>query len=125
VTRGRRERREGMLRIGDVMKEQGRRQDWLAGRLGISQSMLSLMLRGRRYWSEERKRLAIEALGVEGDDGLFEPIEGQECPLCRGGGLVETPSETMYCRFCLGLGQVTQERLEDVLGAEFVPEGMV
>jgi len=114
-----------MLRIAEVMKEQGRRKDWLAGKLGVSPSTLSLMLRQERYWNEERKRVAVEALGLESGDGLFEIMDGVDCPLCGGQGKIRLRSRTVHCRFCMGVGQVTQEKLAEVVSVEFLPEGMV
>ena len=114
-----------MLRIADVIEEQGRRKDWLARKLGISPALLSQMLRGQRRWNEERRRLAVEALGIEADEELFRPVGGLKCPLCGGRGSVERGDTIVRCNFCLGLGKVTRQRLEDVVGAKFVPEGMV
>ena len=114
-----------MLGIAGVIEEQGRRKDWLAGKLGISPSLLSQMLRGQRRWTEERKLLAIEALGIEEDEELFRPVEGLKRPLCGGLGSVEIGNTKVRCNFCLGMGKVTRRRLEDVVGAEFIPEGMV
>lgn len=116
-----------MLRIAEVMKEQGRRQNWLARKLGISREMVSRLLMGKMYWSEEHRRAAVEALGFESEDGLFEVVDGVECPLCGGRGSIKVEGRIrgVYCKFCIGLGQVTREKLEQVLTAEFVPEGMV
>lgn len=104
-----------MLRIAEVMKEQGRRQDWLARKLEISPALLSQMLRGQRRWSEERKRVAAEALGFEGEDGLFEVVDGVDCPLCGGRKSVRTGDRVVRCRLCRGLGQVTREQLAEVV----------
>jgi transcriptional regulator with XRE-family HTH domain len=48
----------------EVLESTGRRRDWVAGQMGISESYLSLLLNGKRRWTEDvRKRFAL-ATGV-------------------------------------------------------------
>jgi len=106
-----------MLRIAQVMKEEGRSQTWLAQKLGVTQAMVSRLLMGKKYWTEKHKRLAVEALGRESGNGLFEVVDGVECPLCGGRGSIKVEGRIrgVYCRFCRGLGQVTREQLAEVM----------
>lgn len=47
-----------------VLESTGRRRDWVAGQMGISESYLSLLLNGRRRWNEDLRRRFALATGV-------------------------------------------------------------
>jgi transcriptional regulator with XRE-family HTH domain len=51
-------------KLAAVIREQGRRQDWLAARAGISEALLSRLLRGERNVSEDVARRLAYALDV-------------------------------------------------------------
>lgn len=53
-----------MLLIEQIIEEQGRRRNWLAQRLGVSPSMVTLLLKGERRWTAEYRRAAAEALQI-------------------------------------------------------------
>lgn len=40
-------------RLGEILKEQGRSQRWLARRIGVSDAMLSLVISGQRTFTPE------------------------------------------------------------------------
>jgi hypothetical protein len=48
--------------IERIMRTCGPRQDWLAERMGISESHLSLLLNRKRNWTALRKRQAVAGL---------------------------------------------------------------
>jgi len=73
------------LRIAAVVEEQGRLKTWLAARMGVTPSHLTYLMRGDRVWTEERKQLCLEALGLSAleaeEKGLFEypdTVEGDD-----------------------------------------------
>ena len=47
-----------------VLESTGRRRDWVAGQMGISESYLSLLLNGKRRWNEDVRRRFALATGV-------------------------------------------------------------
>ena len=60
-----------MVRVREVVRERGLRQDWLARRMGVSDAHLSRLLRGERAWTEGTRAAVAEALGM-GEEELFE-----------------------------------------------------
>lgn len=56
-----------------VIDAQGRRRDWLAGQLGVSASLMTLVIQGKRTVSAEHARATAKALDAPLDD-LFQPI---------------------------------------------------
>lgn len=40
-------------RLGEILKEQGRTQRWLAKRIGVSDALLSLVISGQRTFTPE------------------------------------------------------------------------
>jgi len=101
-----------MLRIAQVVADQGRKKNWLAARLGVSPSQMMHLLRGTRSWKQEWKVLAVEALGIEDEEGLFEPVAGVQCPECGGMGHDVKGNEVQVCRLCDGEGVITREALK-------------
>lgn len=47
-----------------VLESTGRRRDWVAGQMGISESYLSLLLNGKRRWNDDVRRRFALATGV-------------------------------------------------------------
>ena len=50
--------------LAQVIAHQGRRQDWLAKRTGLSESMLSMVLSGQRTINEESAQRIAAAVQV-------------------------------------------------------------
>jgi transcriptional regulator with XRE-family HTH domain len=48
----------------EVLESTGRRRDWVAGQMGISESYLSLLLNGKRRWNDDVRRRFALATGV-------------------------------------------------------------
>ena len=48
----------------EILESTGRRRDWVAGQMGISESYLSLLLNGKRRWNEDVRRRFALATGV-------------------------------------------------------------
>ena len=55
---------EPLLHITALIAAQGRRMDWLAERVGVSQGHLTHVLAGRRRLRPEHAQRIAEALGV-------------------------------------------------------------
>ncbi len=51
-------------RIGPVLREQGRKQRWLADRVGVHESIVSDWVKGKRTVDAHRAGLIAEILGV-------------------------------------------------------------
>lgn len=60
-----------------VLDEQGRRQDWLAEQIGVSESFMSRVIRGHCVIMRDRAERAAVALGVP-FFVLFELRDGSE-----------------------------------------------
>lgn len=58
------ERRFQTNRIGQVLRDQGRKQRWLAEQIGTHESLISEWVNGRRTISETRARQVADALGI-------------------------------------------------------------
>lgn len=56
--------------IAAVLRDQGRKQTWLADRIGYSDRHLNQVIRGTLPASPEFRRKCAEALGIA-EDGLF------------------------------------------------------
>ncbi len=52
------------IRIGPTLKEQGRKQRWLADQVGIHESVVSDWVNGRRTVDELRARQISKIMGV-------------------------------------------------------------
>jgi len=66
------------LRIRQVLRERGIRQDWLARQVGVSEAHVSRMLLGERRWLEDNRRKAGRALNWYGSLGeLFAVLDGE------------------------------------------------
>ncbi len=50
--------------LAAVLEEQGRRRDWLAATVGISPALVSMILSGERWASEDVAERIARALGV-------------------------------------------------------------
>lgn len=50
--------------LAEVIAHQGRRQDWIAKRTGLSESMLSMVISGQRTINEESAQRIAAALQV-------------------------------------------------------------
>ena len=50
--------------VRSTIEAQGRRLDWVAAQMGISQSYLTLLLNGKRRWSPRLRSKVATALGV-------------------------------------------------------------
>lgn len=50
--------------VAEVVAAQGRRQDWLAKRAGVSESLLSMVISGQRSIGQEGAERIAGALGV-------------------------------------------------------------
>lgn len=71
--------RYGAGRIADFLESQGRRRDWLAARVGISKSLLSLVLAGERTLSADVAARIAGTLQVP-FGVLFDPPIGDGPP---------------------------------------------
>lgn len=60
-----------VTRLKQVLTEDGRRQDWLARQIGISDSLLSMYVNGLQV-PDDRKTAIAEALGRTVDDVFGE-----------------------------------------------------
>jgi len=99
-----------MFRVEQILKEEGRRKSWLAAKMGVSPSYLSLLLGEKRPWKPELQRLMAEALG-RSEEELFRRVRGIECPQCEGrlvvaGEPVEGRESIVLCPLCQGRGEV-------------------
>lgn len=56
--------------VRSTIEAQGRRLDWVAAQMGISQSYLTLLLKGKRRWSARLRVRIATVLGVP-EDVLF------------------------------------------------------
>lgn len=54
-------------KLFEVLRAQGRRQDWLAAQVGCSQSLISMVKRGQRRMPDWFAERAAAALGVPAD----------------------------------------------------------
>lgn len=63
----------GTTRLAQVLREEGRKQVWLAERTGIGVSKINYIVHGLRASEDERKAIA-EALG-RSEDELFGDAE--------------------------------------------------
>lgn len=64
-----------LTHITRAIASQGRRMDWLAARVGVSQGHLTHVLAGRRRLQEEHARRIADALGLPLDYVLQRPVE--------------------------------------------------
>ncbi len=58
------ERRYDATRLAQVLRDQGRKQRWLAEQIGTHESLVSEWVNGRRSISEARGRQIADALGI-------------------------------------------------------------
>jgi len=59
--------------VRTTIETQGRRLDWVAAQMGISQSYLTLLLNGKRRWSPQLQSKVASALGVPEEQLFFRP----------------------------------------------------
>lgn len=62
-----------------VLREDGRRQDWLAAKVGVSDSHMSLIVRGQRHCSDDLAERIAKALGR--DTAEILPCVCLECTI--------------------------------------------
>jgi len=104
-----------VLRISQVLREQGRKKVWLAGEMDVTPAHLSRMLAGSRVWTARRKALAVKALDWRGDPAeLFRVVDGVKCPRCGGMGKGRINGQLVRCDLCRGEGQVTRTLLREM-----------
>jgi transcriptional regulator with XRE-family HTH domain len=75
-----------VLRIAQLLEEEGRRKTWLARRIGVGPTQLSRMLTGERPWTAKRRELALAALGRGEGDRLFEEVGADDGGSGAAGG---------------------------------------
>lgn len=51
-------------RLGEILKEQGRTQRWLARRIGVSDALLSLVISGQRTFTPEAAEKVAQTLNL-------------------------------------------------------------
>lgn len=54
-----------LIKLNKIIKDQGRRGNWLAGKLGVKPPQLTYMLAGTRPFKQDHIPIIAEALGVE------------------------------------------------------------
>lgn len=68
-------------KIGDVLKVQGRRQDWLADQVGLSRSALNMAMKGSRTINAEYATQIAAVLGVPFFMLFESPVGSTELPI--------------------------------------------
>ena len=108
-----------MLKIVQVLQDQGRRRTWLAEQIGITPSHMTRILQGVHRWTDERKRRAVAALGwpEERAEELFMEVD-EEGELVAG---VLDPMAVL--RRCRGAGTITLDEFEQLEGLVKLGDG--
>ncbi|MGB3329184.1 MAG: helix-turn-helix transcriptional regulator [Thermomicrobiales bacterium] len=67
-------------KIGDVLAEQGRRQDWLAAQVGVKPATVNRWIRGSRQLDRANAERVASALGVPFSLLFLSPIGDTPSP---------------------------------------------
>ena len=97
-----------MLKIVQVVKDQGRMRIWLGDQIGVTPSHMTRLMQGGRRWTKEMKERAAVALGwpVERMEELFLEVD-------EAGELVPRVVDPMaVLRRCRGAGVITMDEFE-------------
>lgn len=67
-----------LVKFGLLIEAQGRRKDWVASRIGVSQATVTRWCSGERVIPPARVKELADLLGVHEDDILEESVQQQK-----------------------------------------------